>query len=65
MKEAEKASIDVFAQNLKQLLLTPPVRGRVVMGVDPGFRNGCKFAVTSATGSLLNSLLHLPQRLKG
>jgi len=40
----------VFAANLKQLLLTPPVRGKSILGVDPGFVNGCKFAVISATG---------------
>ena len=48
-KIAEKASVDVFASNLKNLLMTPPVRGKVVLGVDPGFRTGCKFAVTSVT----------------
>jgi len=40
----------VFAANLKQLLLTPPVRGKLILGIDPGFHNGCKFAVISATG---------------
>jgi len=49
-KNAEKASISVFAANLKQLLLTPPVRGKSILGIDPGFHNGCKFAVISATG---------------
>ena len=49
-KTAERASIDVFGQNLQRLLLTPPVRGKAVMGVDPGFKNGCKLAVTSPTG---------------
>jgi len=49
-KKAEKASITVFAANLKQLLLTPPVRGKSILGIDPGFQNGCKFAVVSATG---------------
>ncbi len=50
-KRAEKASVEVFACNLKRLLLTPPVRGKVVLGIDPGFRNGCKYAVTSPTGN--------------
>ena len=49
-KQAEKASVEVFASNLKRLLLAPPVRGKVVLGLDPGFRNGCKYAVTSAIG---------------
>jgi len=49
-KKAEKASVAMFASNLKQLLLTPPVRGQSILGIDPGFHNGCKFAVISATG---------------
>jgi len=49
-KTAEKASVSVFGSNLKQLLLAPPVRGKVILGVDPGFHNGCKFAVVSPTG---------------
>ena len=49
-KKAERASVEVFASNLKRLLLTPPVRGKIVLGIDPGFRNGCKFAVTDSTG---------------
>ncbi|CAH1792511.1 unnamed protein product [Owenia fusiformis] len=54
-KVAEKASIDVFAGNLKQLLLTPPIRGKVVLGVDPGFTNGCKLAVTDPMGAILET----------
>ncbi|XP_067680479.1 S1 RNA-binding domain-containing protein 1-like isoform X2 [Haliotis asinina] len=51
-KTAEKDSILVFASNLKRLLLTPPVRGKMVFGIDPGFKNGCKTAVVSATGGI-------------
>lgn len=47
---AEKASIAVFASNLKKLLLTPPVRGKAVLGVDPGFAHGCKYALITVTG---------------
>lgn len=47
---AEKASVLVFAANLKKLLLMPPVRGKPILGIDPGFVNGCKFALISATG---------------
>ncbi|XP_038075512.1 S1 RNA-binding domain-containing protein 1-like [Patiria miniata] len=54
-KTAEKASVDVFAQNLRRLLLTPPVRGKVIMGVDPGFKHGCKVAVTSPLGQILET----------
>ncbi|XP_046336973.2 S1 RNA-binding domain-containing protein 1-like isoform X2 [Haliotis rufescens] len=51
-KTAEKDSILVFASNLKRLLLTPPVRGKTVFGIDPGFKNGCKTAVVSPTGGI-------------
>lgn len=56
MKEsAEKASIEVFATNVKQLLLTPPVRGKVVLSIDPGYRHGCKLAVISEQGDVLET----------
>lgn len=54
-ERAEVASMDVFAENVKQLLLTPPVRGKVVIGVDPGFRHGCKLAVVSEQGDMLQT----------
>ena len=50
---AETHAIDVFGQNLKQLLLQPPLRGRRVLGVDPAYRTGCKLAVVDDTGKLL------------
>jgi uncharacterized protein len=46
-------AIKVFAANLRQLLLQPPVRGKMVLGLDPGFRTGCKWAVVDETGKLL------------
>ncbi|MFA6808245.1 MAG: Tex family protein [Eubacteriales bacterium] len=49
---AEEQAIKVFAANLRQLLLQPPVRGKIMMGLDPGFRTGCKWAVVDATGKL-------------
>lgn len=49
-KKAEKESIEVFATNLKNLLLAPPVKGKCILGVDPGFKNGCKTSVITATG---------------
>jgi len=49
-KEAEKSSIDVFAKNLKQLLLQAPLKGDAILAIDPGFTNGCKVAVISETG---------------
>lgn len=51
-EKAEEQAIKVFAANLRQLLLQPPVRGKVVLGLDPGFRTGCKFAVVDDTGKL-------------
>lgn len=49
---AEEQAIKVFAANLRQLLLQPPVRGKVVLGLDPGFRTGCKWAAVDDTGNL-------------
>lgn len=53
-RRAEEQAIKVFAANLRQLLLQPPVRGKVVLGLDPGFRTGCKWAAVDDTGNLLN-----------
>ncbi|HEY9721549.1 MAG TPA: Tex family protein [Oscillatoriaceae cyanobacterium] len=50
-ESAQSHAIGVFAANLKALLLQPPLRGQVVMGVDPGFRTGCKVTVVDATGT--------------
>ncbi|XP_005101492.2 S1 RNA-binding domain-containing protein 1 [Aplysia californica] len=54
-KMAEKASISVFTSNLHRLLLTPPVKQKTILGIDPGFKNGCKFAVISSTGVILHT----------
>ena len=51
---AETHAINVFAENLRNLLLQPPVKNQIVMGVDPAFRTGCKLAVVDATGKLLD-----------
>jgi protein Tex len=50
---ADEHAIRTFAANLRQLLLQPPIRGRAVIGIDPGFRTGCKVAVVDATGKFL------------
>lgn len=50
---AELQAIKVFGSNLKQLLLQPPLAGHTVMGLDPGYRTGCKMAVVDATGQVL------------
>lgn len=49
------AAVQVFAKNLHQLLMQPPVKGRVTLGVDPGFRTGCKLAVVDETGKVLET----------
>ena len=62
---AEKHAIHVFATNLRALLSQPPLEGHVVMGLDPGFRTGCKVAVVDATGKLLDTTTiypHEPQK---
>ncbi|MBQ3140556.1 MAG: RNA-binding transcriptional accessory protein, partial [Clostridia bacterium] len=53
-ERASEQAITVFASNLKQLLMQPPVRGKVTLGVDPAYRTGCKFAVVDATGKVLD-----------
>jgi len=51
--KADEHAITVFAKNLKNLLLQPPVHGKMIMGIDPGFRTGCKVAVIDETGKYL------------
>ena len=53
-EEAEKQAIHIFGVNLKQLLLQPPLTGYTVMGLDPGYRTGCKMAVVDATGRVID-----------
>ncbi len=57
---ADEAAIRNFALNLKPLLLQPPIRGKVTMGLDPGYRNGCKVAVVDATGRVLDTAVVYP-----
>ncbi|MGN7386489.1 Tex family protein [Sporosarcina sp. SAFN-015] len=52
-EKAEAQAIHVFSENLKSLLLQPPLKGRMVLGVDPAFRTGCKLAVIDETGKML------------
>lgn len=51
--KASEQAINVFSKNLRSLLLQPPVRGKMVLGVDPAYRTGCKWAVVDQTGKLL------------
>jgi uncharacterized protein len=64
-RQAEEHAIHIFAANLRNLLLQPPLRGRKVLGIDPGYRTGCKLAVVDETGKYLVSdtiYLHQPER---
>jgi len=58
--KAQTAAIRVFAMNLKPLLMQPPVKGRVAMGLDPGIRTGCKVAVVDETGRVLDTGVIFP-----
>lgn len=57
---AEEQAIHIFSENLRNLLLQPPVKGKVVLGVDPAFRTGCKLAVVDETGKLLEVAVVYP-----
>ena len=52
---ANEQAIKVFSQNLHQLLMQPPIKGKVTLGVDPGFRTGCKLAVVDENGKVLDT----------
>ncbi|MCX7747890.1 MAG: RNA-binding transcriptional accessory protein [Clostridia bacterium] len=57
---AEEQAMKVFAENLKNLLLQPPVKGSVVLGLDPAYRTGCKLAVVDETGKVLETTVIYP-----
>lgn len=59
-ENAAEGAIHNFALNLKPLLLQPPVKGHVTMGLDPGYRNGCKVAVVDETGKVLDTAVVYP-----
>lgn len=59
-ERAEDGAIEVFGQNLNQLLMQPPIAGQVVLGWDPAFRTGCKLAVVDATGKVLDTKVIYP-----
>jgi len=52
-EKAENQAIHIFSENLKKYLLQPPMKGKIVLGVDPAYRTGCKLAVVDATGKVL------------
>ena len=59
-EKAEDGAIDLFGKNLEQLLLQPPITGKVVLGWDPAFRTGCKLAVVDSTGKVLDTKVIYP-----
>ncbi|RME50990.1 MAG: S1 RNA-binding domain-containing protein, partial [Caldilineae bacterium] len=62
---ADEHAIEQFSLNLRQLLMQPPIKGKVVLGIDPGFRTGCKVAAVDATGKFLGGTTiypHPPQK---
>ncbi|WP_313076818.1 Tex family protein [Lacrimispora sp.] len=59
-EKAEEGAIKVFGKNLEQLLMQPPIVGRVVLGWDPAFRTGCKLAVVDETGKVLDTVVIYP-----
>jgi uncharacterized protein len=64
---AEQHALRMFAANVRRLLLQPPLRGRIVLGIDPGYRTGCKLAVVDPTGKHLAGgvlYLHQPDRAR-
>ena len=64
-EQAEAHAIDVFADNVRNLLLQPPLTGHTILGIDPGYRTGCKLAVVDPTGRVLDTgsiFPHAPQK---
>ena len=59
-QQADEGAIHMFALNLKPLLMQPPVKGKVTMGLDPGYRMGCKVAVVDPTGKVLDTAVVYP-----
>ena len=60
--KAEDQAIHIFGENLRNYLLQPPMKGKVVLGVDPAFRTGCKLAVVDATGKVLEKSVMYPHQ---
>ena len=58
--KGEEGAIKIFKENLKALLLQPPIKGKTVMGFDPGFRTGCKVAILDSTGKFLDNVAVYP-----
>lgn len=61
-EQAQERAINVFGENIKNLLLQPPLKGKVVMGFDPGYVNGCKIAVVDDNGKFLDEAIIYPHK---
>lgn len=59
-EEADKVAINIFAENLRQLLLAPPLKGKKVLAIDPGYRTGCKVVALDSQGNLLDECVIYP-----
>ncbi|HQD49897.1 MAG TPA: Tex family protein [Defluviitaleaceae bacterium] len=59
-QKAETGALEVFRSNLSQLLMQPPIKGKVVLGLDPAYRTGCKIAVIDETGKVLDTTVIYP-----
>ncbi len=64
-EQAQERAINVFGENIKNLLLQPPLKGKVVMGFDPGYVNGCKIAVVDENGKFLDEAIVYPHKPQG
>ena len=64
-EQAQERAINVFGENIKNLLLQPPLKGKVVMGFDPGYVNGCKIAVVDENGKFLDEDIVYPHKPQG
>lgn len=60
--KASEGAIKLFSDNLKHLLMQPPIKGRTVLGLDPGYRTGCKIAVVDKTGKVLDTAVIYPTK---
>ncbi len=61
-EKADEEAIAVFGKNLRELLMAPPAGPKVTMGIDPGFRTGCKIAIVDETGKFSDQCNHLSNR---
>lgn len=58
--QSDREAIDIFGKNIEELLLSSPVKNKVIMGFDPAYRTGCKVAIIDATGKYITSTVVYP-----